>query len=185
MVFIAPLPSALAWCIKSSLARQGLLLSLPFLCLLLCARISPPTSLFWLVHFEPSWSMFLPLLLSRFPLPPTFSGFPEERSLPMFALCRTSPSNCWLFSSIQFCGSGAGNHLAALCSRAVNCLPAEKDLWKPIMIGVNNLTLVNIFSKTCSPIRNTRRCQLSLSLICMYSFWNSDWSSAQKWINVL
>lgn len=145
----------------------------------------PPTSLFWLVHFEPSWSMFLPLLLSRFPLPPTFSGFPEERSLPMFALCRTSPSNCWLFSSIQFCGSGAGNHLAALCSRAVNCLPAEKDLWKPIMIGVNNLTLVNIFSKTCSPIRNTRRCQLSLSLICMYSFWNSDWSSAQKWINVL
>lgn len=85
MMFISPLPSALAWWIKGNLARQGLLL-----CLLLisssCSVCLYFTPLIWLLHVEPSRSMFLPLLLSRFPLPQLLQGSHKRGASPVSSL---------------------------------------------------------------------------------------------------
>lgn len=126
LVFISPLPSALAWWSKRNLARQGLLLCLLFISPS-CSVCLYSTPLIWPLRVDPSWSMFLPLLLSLFPLPQLLQGSQKRGASPGCS-CRTSLCNRWLSSSIQLCRSGAGNHLAAPCSGALNCLPAEKRL---------------------------------------------------------
>lgn len=144
MVFISPLQSALAWWIKGNLQGKGFCCAFsssipPALC--------PPIPLLWFgcsVLSLPE-ACFCPSYCPDFHFP-NFCRAPRREEPLLFAPCQSSLSNCWLFSSIQLCRSRAGNHLAAPCSGAVNCLPAEKRLLESCSDWC--LCNLNIFWKT-------------------------------------
>lgn len=111
MVFIT-LPSALAWYIEWNLAGQGLLPSLFFLSAScsVCVPIFHPTPLFWLLHFEPSRSVFLPLLLSQFPLPQLFQGSQKRGA----SLCLLHARPACLIAGFSPASNSAGVELLSV-----------------------------------------------------------------------
>lgn len=118
------------WRDVSNLALQGKVFCSPFSSSLSPAvrAYFPPTPLFWLVHFEPSWSMFLPLLLSRFPLPPLFQGSQKSGASP--CLLRAGPAR-----------------LIAGFSPASNSVGVEQEItW---LLSVLELLTVSQLRKTC------------------------------------
>lgn len=141
----APPPAALAHCIKSNLAGWGLLLSFFLLCLLLCVYFHPPPSLYFRCSI-----LSLPRACSCPSYCPDFH-FPHfrrvpRRSEPPSCLLRAGPAHLIAGCSPVSSSVGVEQEITwLLCSWAVNCLPAEKVLWKPAARSVNNLTLKYFF----------------------------------------